>query len=273
MTEFQSVFLGIIQGLTEFLPVSSSGHLIIIPKVFNWDLQSLSFDIALHFGTMFAILGYLFQDWVKLISSLINDVKKNRSINLKGMSRDTKLLIYIILSALPVGLIGISFSSIIEQYLRSPLIVILMLIIVSGVMYLADRRSNKMKVESIKLNSLSFKKVMLISLSQVLALIPGTSRSGITISTGLFLNLSREDSAKLSFLLSTPIILGAALIKIPELMSSESDLKVIVIGIITSATVGYFAIKYLIKYLKNNSLKPFILYRVILAFLLLVLYY
>jgi len=269
MEIYQAIVLGIVQGLTEFLPISSSGHLILLPYFLNWETQNLAFDIGLHFGTALAVILFFINDWKRLIFSLLEDVTfllKTKKASV--LRHDSMVLIYIMISILPVGIIGILFQDIIEEKLRSPLLVAAMMIIVAFVMFFAEK-INKSKTTK----QLTFKNIFLISLSQIIALIPGVSRSGITISTGLFLNLSKYDAAKISFLLATPVILGAALIKTEEIISLPAqELYTFIVGMISSVIVGLICIQWLLTYLKNNSLLPFIIYRIFLGALILVLY-
>lgn len=244
MTLLQPIILGIIQGITEFLPISSSGHLIIVPYFFNWDLQDLSFDVALHFGTALAVLTYFSRDWKKIFSS--------------QFTGKSNMLIVIIAATIPVGLAGILLEDIVQEIFRSPVWVAFMLILVSGVMWLAEKTYRPKKEKG-------FKDIFIISLSQIIALIPGTSRSGITISTGMFLGKSREESARISFLLATPIIIGAALVKAPDLINGAVNIVSLIIGVATSFVVGLLSIKFLLAYVKKNSLMLFVIYRVLLG--------
>ncbi len=275
MNIFQAVVLGVVQGFTEFLPVSSSAHLIIFPKLLGWDLQDISFDIALHFGTTLAVLTYFFNDWVKMVKSLLIDVReyfhtKNRYTN--TLRRETKMLLYIMISIIPVGIIGLFVEDTVENIFRSPLSAEFMLIIGSLIMIYAEyffivRTKNHTNTER-----LTFKEVFVISISQILALMPGISRSGITVSTGLILGIKRQDAARISFLLSTPVILGASLINVKDLFSGEINISVIATGVLVSFISGYLAIKYFLKFLAKHTLKPFIIYRLLLATFLLIIF-
>lgn len=274
MTIFQAVILGLIQGLTEFLPVSSSGHLVLVPYIFNWPAHDVSFDVALHFGTALAVLLFFYKDWLTMLSSLKDDLMENKLkadnlLNKDVVRPDTYQLLTILIVSLPVGVVGILFENIIEDLFRNPASVALMLIVVSFVMLLADWFYKK---SSLKHKSqINFSDALIISLSQILALIPGTSRSGITISTGLFKGITREAVARFSFLLATPIILGATLIKLPDLLSGAENTLSILIGILVSFISGLFAINFLLKYLKQKDLTLFVIYRVILGIIILVI--
>ncbi len=293
MTIDQAVVLGIVQGITEFLPISSSGHLILIPEIFNWELQSLTFDLGLHAGTAFAVLLFFYKDWQSMAISFLKDLPKTLDFvvgkisNLNTLRPQSKLLTYIFIATIPVGIIGILLEETAENFFRSPLLVAVMMIVVSGYMAYAEFFSKK-KIPQVTPNQLpsqstvsentlganfSFRNILIISLSQIIALIPGSSRSGMTISTGLLFGYKHEEAARISFLLATPIILGAAVIKIPDMLSLNSnDLNVFLIGMLTSFLVGLGAIKFLLNFLKNHGLMPFIIYRLVLAFSLLVIW-
>ncbi len=271
MTIIQAIILGIVQGIAEFLPISSSGHLILIPTLFGWDLQSLAFDVSLHFGTVLAVLIFFFNDWKVMISMLIKDVVFSSTLlrdkSLRNFHTESKQLLTIVVVIIPVAIAGYLFEKPIENVLRSPVVVATMLILVAIVMYVSDRYSEKVKHKNA---NPTFIDSLLISLSQVIALIPGTSRSGITIASGLFRNLTREASARFSFLLATPIILGAALLKLPDLLvSKEEPLSILFIGIATSFIAGILSIKFLINFVKKHNLNVFIVYRILLGLLIL----
>ena len=270
MTILQALILGIIQGITEFLPVSSTGHLILVPSIFNWELQNLTFDVALHLGTAFAVLSYFMKNWIIMVKSLILDVSSAHLVNfsyINKLRRDTKLFLTIILVSIPVGIAGILFGDTVEIFFRSPLLVSVMLILVSFVMLFAEKYSFRLTNKKIEL---SFFDSLLISLSQIVALIPGTSRSGITISTGLFRGIKREEVAKFSFLLATPVILGAAVLKAPLVFKMQSEeLLPLFVGFLSSFIVGFLSIKWLLGFLKNHSLIPFAIYRIVLGVVIL----
>lgn len=269
MTYFQAGILGLIQGLTEFLPVSSSGHLILVPSIFGWELQDLSFDVMLHLSTALAVLIYFGKDWIEMISSLFNDISE-KNFSYKTLRRPSAVLVGILIATIPVGLVGILMDDLIEEIFRSPIFVATSLLIVSIIMLWADlyaRRRSNAKSES------SFVDVLLISLSQIFALIPGASRSGMTISTGLFRGLNREHAAKISFLLATPIILGAAMLKMSDiLMIDRSLIGPYVVGFLVSFASGLLAINWLLKFLRSGTLVPFVIYRIVVAIIVFALF-
>ncbi len=252
MTIFQSLILGAVQGLTEFIPVSSSGHLVLVPMIFGWAYQSLTFDLVLHFGTALALIIYFWKDLIGL---------------LKNMS----LLKLLIVGSIPAVVLGVLFENAFEFYFRSELWVVLFLLLGSILMFLAEKLFvNRQSVVS-NVNDIGLKKAFLVGCFQALALFPGFSRSGSTISGSMLLGLDREQAARFSFLLSLPIVLAAGFFK---LLGSYNQLTLdasIVIGFFTSFLVGLFAISFLMKFLKTNKLYVFVMYRVILCVVLLLM--
>lgn len=242
----EAILLGIVQGLTEFLPVSSTAHLIILPWFMGWkgDVDTLTFDIALHAGTLVALIFCFWKDWVELF------IKKQ------------KLLGRIILASLPAGVAGYFLNDFVEKSLREPLLISLMLVVVGFVM-LVSEKANKYK----SLEQTDLVDAVSIGIAQVVAIIPGVSRSGITISAGLFRGLRREESARFSFLLATPIIAGATLLHLEKLMTDHEsyDLQLFVAGLIASCITGLIAIKFLLSFLKRFPLNAFVYYRFALA--------
>jgi len=257
---FQALLLGILQGLTEFLPISSSAHLILFPWFFQWNnplLDSLPFDVALHAGTLLAILWYFWRDWLELIGGFFR-------ILIQREIRDfqERLILYIILATIPAGIVGFSLEKTIESTFRSPVLITLPLVFVSFLMIYAERRNRLSR----SLEAISLKDAMVIGLAQAVALLPGVSRSGITITTGLLQGYRREAATRFSFLLSTPAIAGATVLQSRHLFStSEGDWLLIAIGFVSSAVVGYLAIAFLMRYLRVHTLNLFVGYRLILA--------
>lgn len=252
MTFFEAVILGLVQGLGEFLPISSSAHLVLLPWLFNWEDPGLTFDIALHIGTLVAVLAYFWRDWIDLAKG-----------GLKGFNNpDGRLFWYLVVSCIPGAAIGYLLEEQAETVFRSPLLIGTMLIIMGLILYLADRSSRK----ELDIGHINLKISFLIGLSQAMAIIPGVSRSGITMTTGLLLGLNRESSARFSFLLSAPIICGAALIKLPELLASPSAFSApFITGMLVAAAAGLASIHFLLQYLRTESFLPFAWYRFILG--------
>ena len=255
MTIFQSIIYGIIQGIGEFLPISSTAHLILAPYFFHWSDPGLAFDVALHLGTLIAVVVFFFWDWVEIIKIAIF---KNKSAASGKYS--PKLLWILAVATIPGALFGYLFDKKAETIFRNPLLIAFTLAVVGFILFWADRKLKAKK----DLNLINFKDAVIIGLSQAVAVIPGVSRSGATITSGLFLGLDRKSAARFSFLLSVPIIFGATVIELPKLMRAGIDLQII-LGILFSALSGYLAIKYLLKFLEKSSYKIFFWYRLALA--------
>ena len=259
MSIIQSTLLGLIQGLTEFIPISSSGHLVVIRKLFNWTDQGLAFDVVLHLGTLLAVLIYFAKDWKKVILETIT--KKN------------KLFWYIIVAALPASLAGLFLEKIIDNIFREILWVATFFII-TGLIFIAVEKYNAYRlVEKKGLEKVNWKDSLIIGLFQIISLFPGISRSGATISAGMFRRLKRQEAARFSFLVATLVVLGAGILGIYQLVQKEKlngELSDLILGFISSALVGYFAIKYLMRYLKQGKLNLFAYYLISLGIILLV---
>ena len=258
MEIYQSVILGIVQGLTELLPISSSAHLNIIPWMFGWINNPNfaeafeGFDVALHFGTLLAIAIYFFKDWLNLIKGGFDQlVKKKKTI-------EGRMFWYIVLATIPGGIIKF-----LEDVLTKPLIIAIALIVMGIVLYFVDKKSKS----TTKYEDMTLKQTFLIGLSQALAFIPGVSRSGITMTTARAMGVTRESSAKYSFMLSAPIVLAAAVFKLKDFVFSIPFF----IGIIISFIVGFFVIKFLLDYLKKGSFKIFAIYRIIFGIIIIAL--
>jgi undecaprenyl-diphosphatase len=260
MTILQSIFLGLIQGAGEFLPISSSAHLIIAPWLFRFPDPGLSFDVALHTGTLIAVVWYFWRDWVDLLAS---GLFRKKDFSLSGMHYHQNLLWFLVIATIPGAIFGYLLESKAETIFRSPLLIAFTLIILGLILYLVDRYHVHRK----QLGQMTWLDSLWIGLSQAVAVIPGISRSGSTITTGLFLGLSRESAARFSFLLSAPIIFGAAALKLPHLLKGGMDIYLLA-GMLSAAISGYFAIKYLLKFVQRASYAIFFWYRLGLAFLI-----
>lgn len=250
MTIFQAIILGIVQGLTELLPISSSAHLFLVPWAFNWSIPE-SFDVALHFGTLLAIGIFFFKDWISLIKGGYKQVVK------KEKSTEGKMFWYIVIATIPGGAIGFILDKFAEDILTQPIIIAIALIVMGITLYVVDKKAKA----NTTYENMTFKQTFLIGLSQALAFIPGVSRSGVTMTTGRLLGVDRESTAKYSFMLSAPIVLAATAYKFKDFVF---DIP-FVIGVIVSFLVGILVIKFLLEYLKKGSFKWFALYRVILG--------
>lgn len=260
MTVIQAIILGIIQGLTELLPVSSSAHLTIIPWMFGWTNSEIflvdfeAFDVALHFGTLLAIVIFFFKDWLNLIKGGYKQVVK------KEKSFEGKMFWYLVVATIPGGIIGFVLDKFVGNALETPIIIALALIIMGIVLYFVDKKSKS----NITYEKMTFKQTFLIGLSQCLAFIPGVSRSGVTMTTGRMMGIERESVAKYTFLLSTPIVFAATLLKFKDFVFTIPFF----VGVFASFVVGIFVIKFLLEYLKKGSFKVFAIYRVIFGLII-----
>ncbi len=255
------ILLSVIQGLTEFLPISSSGHLILAPLVFEFEDQGLALDAILHLGTLLAIIIYFRDDLSKLLFSLFDK---------KADPATRKLAVSILLASFPAGMIGLFAMNYIEDNLRVPQFLALNLLVWSMVFFIADKNSAREKTPKTEIFNLTLGQVMLIGFAQAIALLPGTSRSGITIAAGLFSNLSHTTAARFSFLLGTPIIMAAGLHSLASWVSHPGEHQIynytqLGVGFLVSFIVGYLSIKLLLKIVARVGLMPFIIYRVFLA--------
>lgn len=261
MEIYQAIILGIVQGLTELLPISSSAHLNLIPWIFGWEMPE-SFDIALHLGTLLAITMFFFKDWIGLIKGGYEQVIK------KKKSTEGKIFWYIVAVTIPTGIVSLvldKFSEVIcEKFGIETILIAVALIVLGIVLYLVDKKSSA----EVKLEDMTFKQSFLIGISQAIAAaFPGTSRSGITMTVARALKMDRESAARYSFLLSTPIILAAVLVSITDFELSLAFLM----GVLFSFLVGIVVIKFLLEYLKKGSFKVFAVYRVILGVIVIAL--
>jgi undecaprenyl-diphosphatase len=274
---FQALFLGILQGLTEFLPVSSSAHLVFVPWLLGWEdkaVTSIQFDVALHMGTLLAVLVYFAADWRRLIAAFFASVFERRI----GDDPDRRLVWLILIGTIPAALVGLLAESKINdifhdpQNLRTGLLVIAVMMIVMGVLLLLAERVGK---HALTLEGIRLPTAVLVGVAQALALIPGVSRSGSTITAGLFAGLKREAAARFSFLLATPVVLGAGLKQVYNLVQEggiPADLQLgFLVGFAASAISGFLCIFLLLRYLQRNSTAPFIWYRFMVGAALLVL--
>ncbi len=260
----KAVVLGVIQGLCEFLPISSSAHLILVPYLFGWEGHSLAFDVALHFGTLLAVLVAFFEEWLALFKGVVNKV------TLKRNSFENKMFWYLVIATIPGALLGFLLDDMVENVFRQKIWLIAMALAVMGVLiYLGDRWADKHYRIETDYKYISLKQALIIGLSQALAVIPGFSRSGTTILTARLVGLSKSAATKFTFMLSVPIILGATILKMGDLSLSIETF----IGVFVSFVVGLFSIKFLINYVKKHDFSIFAIYRVILAVIILIKYF
>lgn len=254
----EAIILGILQGLTEFLPISSSGHLILAEWLTGWEgelINSLSFDVALHAGTLFAVLWYFRRDWIQFGGAVLKVVRGRAPVY------EARLVWYIALATIPAVIVGMRYENIVENLFRNPLLVAAALAAGSAAMWFADRYSSRVR----PLASMTLGHALAVGVAQAVALVPGVSRSGITISAALAAGYKREDAARFSFLLSTPIIAGAGLYKVGDITFEGHAAWGCILGTLGSAVVGYLCIRFLIRYLERHSLGLFIWYRLALA--------
>lgn len=260
----KSIILGIIQGIGEFLPISSSAHLILVPYLFGWEQSSLAYDIALHFGTLLAALVIFFKDWWNLFIGAVDKVTKGKD------SFENKMFWYLVIATIPGALLGVLLDDVVENIFRQKIWLIASSLAIMGVLiYLGDRWADKhYKIET-DFKHISLKQAFLIGLSQALAIIPGFSRSGTTILTARLLGLSKSAATKFTFLLSVPIIAGATILEIGNLAFTWETLM----GVFTAFIVGIFSIKFLLNYIKRHDFSVFAIYRVIFAAIILIKYF
>jgi undecaprenyl-diphosphatase len=268
MPLFHAIILGILQGLTEFLPISSSAHLIIVPWILGWDDGGLTFDVALHLGTLAAVILFFFRDWIQIIGQAVG-LNLGHDVTLR---KNPSLLWLLMAGTVPGAVIGYLFEKQAETSLRSPYIIATAAIVIGLVMWIADAAGRKQK----DIGHVGLADSLAIGTAQALAVIPGVSRSGSTISAGLFCNLDRTTAARFSFLLSTPIIAGAAAKKFWDLHKHQGGLPhdmqmVFLAGILASAITGCFAIAFFLNYLRRRSLGAFVWYRIIFGIIVIAL--
>lgn len=260
----QAIVMGIVQGLTEFLPVSSSGHLIIVPALAGWQdpfITSLSFSVMLHIGTLVALLIYFRADWIRLIPAGFAAIR-DRSID---GDPDRRLAWLVAVATVPALIVGVLLNDVVEQRFREIGLVALMLVVGGGILWLAERQGSRRLLAI----DLTFPKAVAIGAAQALALIPGISRSGISISAGLFAGLDRESAARFSFLMATPITAAAALFETMKVVTGDAGAAVEVVplfaGMAASLISGLVAIAFLLRFLRTRSTDVFVVYRIILA--------
>ena len=263
--DWQALILGLVQGFTELLPISSSGHLILVPWAGDWTYLkeheefNKTFDVALHLGTLVAVVAYFWNDLIGYVVAWFRSVRR-RAVE----TQDEKIAWIIVVATIPAALIGAAFESVIEERLGEPWQIAILLAVFALVLYWADRRPERKEV-----GELSLRQGLLVGLAQSLALAPGVSRSGITISAGRFLGLTRDAAARLSFLLLVPIVLGAVLLKgYTDVIKGELPdgwVGPFVVGTIASAGAGLLAINWLLSYVRGHNYTVFVVYRLVLA--------
>jgi undecaprenyl-diphosphatase len=245
MTIFQAIIFGVVQGITEFLPVSSTAHLILLPWFLGWPDPGLSFDVALHLGTLIALVIYFWKDWLALLAK-------------------PRMIAFIVVATIPGAVAGVLFESQVENALRSPKIIALMLSLMALVLVVAEMKSRRKK----DLDHITWRDAITVGCAQAFALVPGVSRSGSTITAGLFVGMKRETAARFSFYLSAPIIAGAVAKKMLDIFKvgiPADQVSPFVLGIAASGIVGYLSIAFLLRYLQTHNTFLFVYYRIALA--------
>ncbi len=262
MDYLNAIIFGIVQGITEFIPISSSGHLFILHEILDLPIvDNLTFDVTLHLASLFAVIIFFKREIWQLVGSFLNLLKGRRD-------RYSVLVILIIVGTLPAAAIGYFFEDLIEEKFRSIYVVVTMLIVVAMLFFDSEKTGKK----KYNMDNLNWKNALFIGFAQAIALIPGTSRSGITIVAGLYAGLRREEAVKFSFLLSVPIILGASLFKITDINFTSliiGEIVVLSVSSVFSFISAFFAIKYFLSFVEKYSLKSFAIYRIILGVIIL----
>ena len=264
MTPLQAIALGLIQGLSEFLPISSSAHLTLAPWLFGWDDPGLAFDVALHFGTLLAVLWYFRMEWLTLIRAAWGILTSGRI-----ETPEKRRVIYLILATIPGAIGGLLLQSKAESAFRSPELIAIALIVMGIVLWVVDKLVDQSRV----LGEMRWVDALLIGLAQVIALIPGVSRSGSTITTGRGLRFDRESAAEFSFLMSMPIIAAAVVLEGPKALHESGFSNELMSGIAASAISGWLAISILMRYVSRHSYGIFAWYRIILGLAVLAVVY
>ena len=270
-TTIQALIMGIVQGLTEFLPVSSSGHLIVVPFLFGWTdpfITSTAFSVMLHVGTLLALLIYFRAEWFRLVPAGLATIR-DRSF---GSDPDRRLAWLLIAATIPAALAGFLLNDFFESTVREPGLVAVMLVAGAVILWLADRWGGLSK----GVGDVTFPLAFGIGVAQALALVPGISRSGISISAGRFAGLGREAAARFSFLMATPIIAGAAIFEARKLATGEAGVAVepgpLVVGMVAAFAAGVLAIRFMLGYLQTHSLTIFVVYRLLVAAVVIVVW-
>ena len=253
MNLIEAVILGIVQGAGEFLPISSSGHLIAVPWLLGYGEHSLAFDVALHLGTLVAVAGALLGDWIKMIGGAFASLRTHGN---PFASEDGRRLGFLAVASIPGGVFGLLLNDLAESTFRSPLLVALTMTVMGLVLWLCDSRSSNTR----GIEGWTLPDALIMGFAQALALVPGVSRSGATISAARFLGFERDTAARLSFLMALPVTLGAVILKVPKMLASGLD-PALVAGIVTAAVVGVASIRVLFAWVRTRSYLPFVIYR------------
>lgn len=255
MSLVHAIVLGIVQGLAEFLPVSSSAHLALVPWFLHWDDPGLAFDVALHVGTLIAVLWYFRAQWIALVRAVFGG----------GTAEDRKRVGFLIVATIPGAIAGLALEKYADTAFRDPRLIATVLIVMGILLWWVDKAAASNR----RLPSMTVRDALLVGLAQMFAIIPGVSRSGSTITAGRGLRFSREDAAVFSFLMSMPIIAAAAFLKLPHVLKTEGVTVPLAAGVIASAVSGWIAIRVLLRFVSHRSYGVFAAYRVIVGLIVL----
>lgn len=264
MTILQALILGIIQGFTELLPISSSAHLALTPWLLGWPDHGLAFDVALHLGTLIAIVAYFHDEWRRLAAAAVSLVRKRRA-----ETDEEKRVVFLVIATIPAGIAGLLLEDAAETIFRSPALIATNLIVMGVLLWAIDRFMSRER----GMASMGWKDAMAIGLAQCLALVPGVSRSGSTITAARALKLTRESAAVFSFLLSMPITLAAIVLKLPDAVREAESIVPMAVGVVAAAVSAWVAIAVLLKYVARRSYGVFAVYRLLFGALIFYLIY
>ncbi len=264
MTVFQALVLGILQGLAEFLPISSSAHLTLAPWVLGWPEPGLAVDVALHVGTLVAVLVYFRDEWMRLVASALEIVRTQRV-----QTVEQRRVLFLIVATIPGGIAGVFLNDYAESTFRSPELIAIALAAMGFLLWIVDRE----RPDTRPLESIRWSDALLIGVTQAGALLPGVSRSGATITAGRALSLDRASAATFSFLMSMPIIAAAAVFKVPHLLRSGGASLPLLVGVLASAVSGWLAIAIVMRYVRSHSYGIFAAYRIVLGAAVLILFF
>jgi undecaprenyl-diphosphatase len=265
MNLIEAIILGIVQGAGEFLPISSSGHLIAVPWLLGYEEHSLAFDVALHLGTLVAVAGALMGDWVRMIGGAFSSLRTHGN---PFASEDGRRLGFLAIASIPGGVFGLLLNDLAESTFRSPLLVAGTMTVMGLILWLSDSKGSSHR----GLEGWTLRDALIMGFAQALALVPGVSRSGATISAARFLGYERNAAARLSFLMALPVTLGAVILKVPKMLAGGLD-TVILAGIVTAAVVGVLSIRVLFAWVRTRSYLPFVIYRFAFSALILAVWF
>ncbi len=267
MNLIQAIILGIVQGVTEFAPVSSSAHLVLVPWALGWPNPGVAFDAILHWGTLTAVLVYFWRDWLRIIKGFVRSLTARGPWSTRPGGRladsNSRLAWWIIIGTIPAMVLGLAFKDFFESLFSSPASVGALLLVTALILVLGEQAGRRVRDRVRDLDRMNLVDTLLVGLAQAAAIAPGISRSGATISTGLARGLKRDDAARFSFLLGAPIILGAGLLPLLDLIQSgglSQELPALLVGFLAAALAGYFCIKFLLSYLRHGNLYVFAAY-------------